>query len=190
VVIGLLPAATAVFAVLRAGERPRPLFWLACTAGAVSITLFTLSQGHGSVTPADLLLIGALLLAAVGYTEGGRLSRSTPGWRVISYALVLSLPITAPVTAVLALTTPITVSPDAVAGFAYVALVSMFLGFIPWYAGLAMGGIARAGQTQLLQPLLTLVWAWWLLQERFGLATVVGAAAVLVCVAVTQRSRT
>lgn len=190
VVIGLLPAATAACAVVRAGERPRPLFWVACTAGAAAITLFTVSQGGGSVTWADLLLVCALLSAAVGYTEGGRLSRDTPGWRVISYALVLSLPVTAPVTAVLFTLTPVTLSGVALAGFAYVGLVSMFLGFLPWYAGLALGGIARAGQTQLTQPLLTLVWAWLLLGERFGLATVAAALAVLVCVAITQRSRT
>ncbi|NUW36887.1 DMT family transporter [Nonomuraea sp. SMC257] len=192
VVIGLLPAATAACAVLRAGERPRPLFWVACAAGAAAITAFTVTR-HGSGPEgawADLLLVGALLSAAVGYTEGGRLARETPGWQVISYALVVSLPLTAPVTAVLAATTPIHPSAEALAGFAYVAAVSMFLGFIPWYAGLARGGIARAGQTQLTQPLLTLVWAWVLMGERFGVVTVLGALAVLVCVAVTQRTRT
>ncbi|MBA2888876.1 DMT family transporter [Nonomuraea soli] len=189
VVIGLLPAATAAFAVLRAGERPKPLFWAACAAGAAAITVFTVAQGGGSLTWPDLLLVGALLSAAIGYTEGARLTRNEPGWRVISYTLVLSLPVTAPVTAALAATTEITFSWTAVAGFAYVGAISMFLGFVPWYKGLAMGGIARAGQTQLTQPLLTLVWAWSLMGEEFGLETVAGALAVLVCVAVTQRSR-
>ncbi|MEV0147736.1 MULTISPECIES: DMT family transporter [unclassified Nonomuraea] len=189
VVIGLLPAATAACAVLRAGERPRPLFWVACAAGALAITAFTLTRSGVTGTWADLLLVGALLSAAVGYTEGGRLARDTPGWQVISYALVLSLPFTAPVTAVLAVTTPVHPSAEALAGFAYVAVVSMFVGFIPWYAGLARGGIARAGQTQLTQPVLTLVWAWFLLGERFGAATVAGALAVLACVAITQRTR-
>ncbi|WP_052424348.1 DMT family transporter [Nonomuraea candida] len=190
VIVGLLPAATAACAVLRAGERPRPLFWAACTAGAAAITTFTLVQHGGEPSWPDLLMIGALLSAAVGYTEGGRLSRHTPGWQVISYALVLSLPLTVPVTAVLAAATPITAGPEALAGFAYVSAISMFLGFIPWYAGLARGGIARAGQTQLAQPLMTLVWAWFLLGERFGPATVLAALAVLVCVAITQRART
>ncbi|MFI6325917.1 DMT family transporter [Nonomuraea sp. NPDC050556] len=189
VVIGLLPAATAVCAVLRAGERPRPLFWVASGAGALAITVFTVTQGGGSVTWADILLVGALLSAAVGYTEGGRLSRTTPGWQVISYALVLSLPVTLPVSGVLAFATSVSWRWDAVAGFAYVGLVSMFLGFLPWYAGLARGGIARAGQTQLTQPLLTLLWAWLLLEEQYGLATIAAAVAVLACVAVTQRSR-
>jgi drug/metabolite transporter (DMT)-like permease len=190
VVIALLPAATAACAVLRAGERPRPLFWAACAAGAIAITAFTLTQHQGRTAWPDLLLLGALLSAAIGYTEGGRLARRTPGWQVISHALVLSLPLTAPIAVILALTTPVTITPHAVAGFAYVSLISMFLGFFPWYAGLAMGGIARAGQTQLTQPLLTLIWAWFLLGERFGPLTVVAAVAVLVCVAITQRART
>ncbi|MCT9934058.1 DMT family transporter [Planotetraspora sp. A-T 1434] len=189
VVIGLLPAATAAFAVLRAGERPRPLFWVACAAGALSITVFTLTRGSGHFAGADLLLVLALLSAAVGYTEGGRLARETPGWRVISYALVVAAPVTVPATAVLALVTDPRPSGVAVAGFAYVGLISMFLGFIPWYAGLAMGGIARAGQVQLAQPLLTLAWAWLLMGERFGVATIAAALAVLVCVAATQASR-
>ncbi|WP_433253995.1 DMT family transporter [Streptosporangium sp. CA-135522] len=189
VVTGLLPAATAACAVLRGGERPRPLFWVACGLGAVAITAFTLSRGGGHATGADLLLVGALLSAAVGYTEGGRLARETPGWRVISYALVVAAPLTVPVTVALALATDVRPSAVSLAGFAYVGLVSMFLGFIPWYAGLAAGGIARAGQTQLAQPLLTLLWAWLLLGERFGPATVAAALAVLVCVAMTQRAR-
>ncbi|GAA2210083.1 DMT family transporter [Nonomuraea monospora] len=190
VIVGLLPAATAICAVLRAGERPRPLFWAACTAGAAAITAFTLIQHQGTPSWPDLLLLGALVSAAIGYTEGGRLAKHTPGWQVISYALVLSLPLTIPVTTALSFTTPITLTWDAVAGFAYVSVISMFVGFIPWYAGLAKGGIARAGQTQLTQPLMTIAWAWLLLGERFGALTVVAALAVLVCVAVTQRART
>ncbi|GAA3215351.1 DMT family transporter [Nonomuraea helvata] len=190
VVIALLPAATAACAVLRAAERPRPLFWVACAAGAVAITAFTLTQHEMKTSWPDLLLVGALISAAIGYTEGGRLSRNTPGWQVISRVLVLSLPLTAPTATAIALATPINATPQAMAGFAYVSLISMFLGFFPWYAGLAKGGIARAGQTQLTQPLLTLVWAWVLLGERFGPATVVAALAVLVCVAITQRART
>ncbi|GGK83352.1 membrane protein [Sphaerisporangium melleum] len=189
VVVGLLPAATAVTAVLRAGERPRPLFWVASAAGAAAVTAFTLVRGGGRPSAADLLMLAALVCAAVGYTEGGRLARHTPGWRVISYALVIAAPVTVPLAVVLGSVVPHRVTADALAGFAYVSLVSMFLGFVPWYAGLARGGIARAGQTQLLQPLLALVLAWWLLAERLDLITLAGALAVLVCVALTQRAR-
>jgi drug/metabolite transporter (DMT)-like permease len=189
VVIGLLPATTAALAVPLAGERPRPAFWLAVAAGALAVTVFTLSRGGGHVTLPDVLLVGALLSAAIGYAEGARLTRDRPGWQVISHALVLAAPVAVPVTAVLAMVTDVRPSAVPVAGFAYAGLVSMFLGFIPWYAGLARGGIARAGQTQLVQPLLTLVWAWLLVGERFGWVMVAGAAAVLVCVALTQRFR-
>ncbi|GAB1816862.1 DMT family transporter [Herbidospora sp. RD11066] len=189
VVIGLLPAATAVFAVLRAGERPRPAFWIASALGALSITAFTLARGGGHVTPADLLLVLALVSAAVGYTEGARLTRTTPGWRVVSYALVVAAPLTVPLTVWLALTTDVTLTGESISGLLYAGLVSMYLGFIPWYAGLAQGGIARAGQTQLAQPLLTLAWAWLLLGEAFDPWMIVAAAAVLICVAATQRSR-
>jgi drug/metabolite transporter (DMT)-like permease len=175
--------------VFRAGEQPKPLFWVACGLGGLSITAFTLTRGGGHFSGADLLLVLALLSAAVGYTEGGRLARETPGWQVVSYALVVAAPVTVPVTAVLLLTTDPHPTPVSLAGLAYAGLISMFLGFIPWYAGLAMGGIARAGQVQLTQPLLTLVWAWLFLAERFGAETMAAAGAVLVCVAVTQRSR-
>jgi drug/metabolite transporter (DMT)-like permease len=188
VVIGLLPAVTAAFAVLRAGERPKPLFWVACILGALCVTAFTLSRGGGHLTSADLLLIAALGFSAIGYTEGGRLSRVTPGWQVISRALVLATPITVPVTIGLLVTTGLRPTAISLAGFLYAGLFSMFLGFIVWYAGLAMGGIARAGQVQLMQPLLTLAWAWLIMGERFGGETIATAVAVLVCIAVTQHS--
>ncbi|MEO3810074.1 DMT family transporter [Sphaerisporangium sp. B11E5] len=189
VIVGLLPLATAVCAVLRAGERPRVLFWVSCVGGALAVTVFTLSRGGGRFAVADLLLVGALVSAAVGYTEGARLARDTPGLRVISYALVVAAPVTIPVTVGLLLFGHQSFSVPAFGGFLYVGLISMFLGFVPWYAGLARGGIARAGQTQLLQPLLTLIWAWLLLSESVDAATVTAALAVLLCVAATQRTR-
>ena len=189
VVIGVLPAATAVMAVLRAGERPSIGFWLASLAGAACIVGFTLRQGAGRFTPADLLLFGALVAAAVGYAEGGRLAKETPGWRVICWALVLAAPITVPVTIVLGISAPPRWGGDALVGMAYVSGVSMFLGFFAWYAGMARVGVARAGQVQLAQPLLTLLWSWMLLGEHTNLITVLAAVAVLGCVVVTQRTR-
>jgi drug/metabolite transporter (DMT)-like permease len=190
VVIGLLPAATAVFAVLRAGERPSRSFWAASAAGALCVTGFALTQASGRVSPADLLLFGALLSAAVGYAEGGLLARAMPGWQVISWALVLTGPVSIPLTLWLLATTDPRWTGQAVAGFAYVSAFSMFLGFFAWYAGLARAGIARAGQVQLAQPLLTIVWSWLLLGDHIGPATGVAAVAVLACVAWTQRART
>lgn len=191
VVIGLLPAATATVATLRAGERPATAFWLASGAGAVAVTLFAVIRQEavsGGLAVADLLLFGALVAGGVGYAEGGRLARTMPGWRIIAWALVLTLPGTAITSAGLLAATPVRVSGDAFLGFAYVALVSMFLGFFAWYRGLADAGVARASQLQVAQPLLTVGWSAWLLGERVGPPTVVAAVAVLVCVGLTQRA--
>ncbi|MBC6462373.1 DMT family transporter [Actinomadura sp. HBU206391] len=189
VIIGLLPAATAVLATLRAGERPPPAFWAATAAGALCVTLFGLSHGGGGFSLADLLLFGALLAGAVGYAEGGRLARDMPGWRVICWALLLTAPVTLPVTGWLLLTGTQRWSGGALAGFGYVSAVSMFVGFFAWYAGLARAGIARASQVQLAQPVLTLVWSALLLDERVDAGTWVAAVAVLACVAWTQQAR-
>ncbi|MFB4300057.1 DMT family transporter [Actinomadura sp. NTSP31] len=189
VVVGLLPAATAVLGVLRAGERPSRAFWLAGAAGAACVTGFALVRGAGRFSAADLLLFGALLAAAAGYAEGGRLARDMPGWRVISWALVLAAPITVPVTGWLLATTHPHWTGHAVLGFGYVTVFSAYLGFFAWYEGLARAGIARASQVQLAQPVLTLVWSWLLLDEPVDAVTVLAAVGVLVCVALTQRTR-
>ncbi|TDB88120.1 DMT family transporter [Actinomadura sp. KC216] len=189
VVVGLLPAVTAVFGVLRAGERPSGAFWLAGAAGAVCVTGFALIRGAGHFTAADLLLFGALITCAAGYTEGARLARDMPGWRVISWALVLAAPITVPVTVWLLATTGPDWTGRATLGFAYVAAFSAYIGFFAWYEGLARAGIARASQVQLAQPVMTLLWSGLLLGERIDATTALAAVAVLVCVALTQRTR-
>jgi drug/metabolite transporter (DMT)-like permease len=189
VVIALLPAATALAAVARAGERPGPVFWVAALAGLAVVFGFTLAEAGGSVTAADAFLLLATATCAVGYAEGGTLSRDLGGAQTISWALVLSAPVTIPVAAITAATTGLDAGASAYAGFAYVAAISMYLGFFAWYAGLARGGVARIGQVQLLQPLLTLVWAAIVLGEHVGPGTVLAAAGVLVSVVVTQRAR-
>lgn len=189
VVVGLLPAATAVAAVVRAGERPSPAFWAASGTGLVCVTAFALVRAGGRVTAADLLLFGALLAAAIGYCEGGRLAREMPGWRVISWGLVVSAPVSVPVTAWLLAATHPHWTGRSVVGFAYVSLFSAYLGFFAWYAGLGRAGIARASQVQLAQPTMTLLWAGPLLGEHVDAMTGVTAVAVLVCVALTQRAR-
>lgn len=188
VVIGLLPICTAVCAMVRAGERPRPAFWLAGGAGALAVLVFAVVAGAGlGVSTNDLLLLGAVAAGALGYAEGGALSRELPGWQVIAWALVLALPVTVPVTAVaLAVRHPVAPDGGAWAGLAYVAVVSMFLGFVAWYRGLALGGVARIGQLQLVQPVLTLAWSALLLAERVDAGMLVAALAVLACTAATQ----
>jgi drug/metabolite transporter (DMT)-like permease len=191
VVIAVLPAMTAVFAVLRGGERPPPMFWVASGGGLLAVLIFLAATGAvaGALTTADLFLLAAVALCGLGYAEGGVLARELGGARTICWALVLSLPATVAVTVVAAVADP----PHAGAGgwtaFAYLSAVSMFLGFFAWYAGLARGGIARVGQIQLAQPVLTLCWSALFLGETVTAWSVVAASVVLVCVVLTQRAR-
>lgn len=189
VIVGLLPAATAVAAVLRAGEHPSRGFWLASGAGLVAVLAFAATQGAGLFSTGDVLILAAVALAAIGYAEGGALARDMSGWRVICWALVLAAPLTIPIGAVAGATSDLSASGDAWLGFAYVAAISALFGFFPWYAGLARGGVAKIGQIQLVQPLLTLAWSALLLSERIGAATLVASIAVVASVVATQRTR-
>lgn len=189
VVVGLLPLTTALFSALRVGSRPSNTFWAAALAGAAAVVVFTLWQSHGVLSTADLYLFAALVVCAAGYTEGGRLARVIPGWQVIGWALVLCLPLTVPATALALALEPTRLTTHSVAGVLWVAAGSQFLGLVVWYRGMAAIGIPRASQLQLAQPLLTLVWSVLLLGEHLTAAAPLTAAAVLVCIAVTQRTR-
>ncbi|MCX4809794.1 DMT family transporter [Streptomyces sp. NBC_01239] len=189
VVVGLLPLTTAALSALRTGVRPSRTFWTAALAGAGAVIAFTVQQSGGAVTTADLYLLAALLVCAAGYTEGGRLARIMPGWQVIAWALVLCLPLTVPAAALtLSYDTP-HLTAHSVAGLLWVAVGSQFLGLVVWYRGMAAVGVPKASQLQLAQPLLTLVWSVLLLGEHLPVAAPLTAAAVLVCIAVTQRAR-
>jgi drug/metabolite transporter (DMT)-like permease len=189
IVIALLPAATAVAAVLRAHEHPSPAFWLAAGAGLVSVLVFVAAQGVSTIGRGDVLLLAAVVVCGLGYAQGGALSRDLGGPATICWALVIALPLSAAVAAVAADRSGLHAGGHAWLGFAYVSVASMFLGFFAWYAGLARGGVARVGQVQLAQPVLTLGWAALLLGEHIGVSEVAAALAVLVCVAITQRVR-
>lgn len=158
-VIALLPAGTAAWAVLRADERPSRGFWAAALAGLAAVVAFIFIQGVGHGGGADLELLVATVICSLGYAEGGALSRELGGPQTVCWALILSAPLTF---AVALITAPYSghAGTDAWLAFAYVSTVSMFIGFF-WYAGLARGGVAKAGQVQLLQPLLTLALAGW-----------------------------
>jgi drug/metabolite transporter (DMT)-like permease len=194
VIVGLLPAATAVMAVLRAGERPSRAFWGACAFGLFAVLLFAVSQGAGLVPDrGHLLVLLAVVLCSLGYAEGGVLAQEIGGWRVISWSLVIFAPFLAPFVAWSILGSGgaglTSAGPIAWACFAYVSVVSMFFGFFAWYKGLAEGGVARVGQVQLSQPVLTLVWSALLLGEQISILTALCALLVLGSVAVGQRTR-
>ncbi|MDI6103449.1 DMT family transporter [Actinoplanes sp. NEAU-A12] len=191
VVVALLPALTAMFAVVRAGERPPVLFWVASGCGLVAVLTFLVVSGtvHGSLAVTDVYLLAAVVLCGLGYAEGGVLSRQLGGARTICWALLVALPVTVPITVVAAVAHPPHATGTGWAAFGYLTVVSMFLGFFAWYAGLARGGIARVGQIQLVQPVLTLLWSALLLGETVGFSSVGAAVLVLACVLLTQRSR-
>lgn len=191
VVIALLPAATAVATVLRTGERPARSFWLAATLGAVAAVTFAALQGGGlgALHWSDLLLFAAVIVCAIGYAEGGLLSRELGSWQTISWALVLALPLMLPLTAIALAQHPPGASAGQWAAFGYLGVVSMFLGFISWYRGLAIGPMAQVSQVQLVQPVLSIAWAALLLHEHIGWLTVLGAAAVIVCALTAVRAR-
>jgi drug/metabolite transporter (DMT)-like permease len=191
VVIGLLPAATAVMAVLRGKERVAGTFWLFAALGALSVVTFAGLQngGIGALHWADLLLLGAVLAAAIGYAEGGLLAREVGAWQTVSWALVLAAPLMVVLTGISVAGTTPSASGTQWLAFGYLAVVSMFLGFFAWYRGLGIGPMAHVSQVQLVQPVLGILWAALLLREELSWATVVGGLAVVLCARSAVRTR-
>src|SRR5207245_5707554 len=119
-------------AVVRAEERPRPLFWFASALGVGAVCFFAAAEGAGKPQLADLWLLLAMISAGIGYAEGGRLAREMGGWRVICWALLLAAPVLAlPVGLDLAHRS-LHVSAPAARGFAYVRLMSLLLAVFRW----------------------------------------------------------
>lgn len=189
VVIGLLPAATAGWALLRIGDRPSRRYWFFAAVGVAAVTTLAAAKSNTKdLAVGDLLLLGAVVSASFGYAEGAVVSRELGGWQTISWAVVIALPLTVPLT-LLGLGPVSTADPrTAWLGFAYLSVVSMYLGFFAWYAGLAMGGVARVSQVQLLQPILSLTWAGIFLHEHIDALLIAVALVVFVAVFGSRRS--
>ncbi|MGG7672613.1 DMT family transporter [Pseudomonas sp. WC2] len=183
VFVGLLPLATAIFGVLRGGERPRAVFWIFSVLGSALVVGYAVSQGLTASPTGDLLMLAAILACGLGYAEGAKLSRSLGGWQVICWALVLSLPQMALLSVWLAPASFGEISLSAWLCLGYVSLFSMLIGFVFWYRGLAQGGIAAVGQLQLLQPFFGLALAATLLHEQVSLGMLVVTSGVILCVA-------
>lgn len=183
VFVGLLPLATAAFGVWRGGERPRPAFWFFSVLGSLLVVGFAVSQGLTASPAGDILMLLAILACGLGYAEGAKLSKTLGGWQVICWALVLSLPVMAPLTWFLTPPSLSAITPPAWLSLAYVSLFSMLIGFVFWYRGLAQGGIAAVGQLQLLQPFFGLALAATLLHEQVSVAMLGVTVAVILCVA-------
>lgn len=191
VVIAILPAATAVAAVIRTKERTKASFWYAAAIGALAAVVFAVISGGGlaGLQPADLLLLAAVVVCGIGYAEGGLLARELGAWQTISWALVLA----SPLMLVLSLTSlhhqaPAS-GPAGWGAFAFLGFISMFLGFVAWYRGLAIGPMSQVSQVQLVQPVLTILWAALLLGENIGWSTIAGGTVVICCALLAIRSR-
>lgn len=188
VVVGLVPLATALFAAWLADERPRLLFWLSTFIGSLTIAIVSLASSGGAFQTGDFLLVAAVIAAGLGYAEGARLSRELGAWQTISWALMLSAPfLILPVVNTMPANFS-AISWHSLLGFAYVGVVSMFLAFIVWYKGLALGGIARIGQLQLLQPFLTMLVAAILLHEQATWLEISAAVVVIACVLIGRKA--
>jgi drug/metabolite transporter (DMT)-like permease len=190
VFVGLLPLCTAIFGVIRGGERPRPVFWAFSICGAALIAGYAAMSSAGGSTEGDLLMLAAIIVCGMGYAEGARLSRILGGWQVISWALVLSLPIMLPTALITRPASFEHVSHAAWLGFAYVSVFSMLIGFVFWYRGLAQGGIAAVGQLQLFQPFMGLALAAILLRETVNWTMLIVTLAAVLCVAGSKKYAT
>jgi len=189
VVLGILPLMTAASAAIIGGERPGPAFWAWSSLGAFLVLSFSLSGADIEPAIGDLWLACAAISAACGYAISGKLSRTLPGWEVISWALIIIAPIS--LIGTLASWSSGVQSPDsaALAAFAYLALGSMFLGFVFWNKGLAIGGIARIGQVQLFQSFFTIALSAVLLGEQITWVPVAFASAVAFVVWCGRKTR-
>lgn len=187
VFLGMLPLATAVFGVMRGGERPHPVFWFFSIVGSLLVIGYAVSQGISPSPVGDILMLLAVILCGMGYAEGAKLSKTLGGWQVISWALVLALPIMIPLFFIYFPDDIQNVSFQGWFGMAYISLFSMFIGFIFWYKGLAQGGIATVGQLQLLQPFFGLALAAWLLHEQVSIGILGVTVGVILCVAGTKK---
>jgi drug/metabolite transporter (DMT)-like permease len=188
VINGLLPFATALLAALLLGERHRARFWICAAIGSAIVIGYALRHGF-VVGGGHLWMLAAALVCAAGYVAGGRLTRDLGAVNTILWSLVLALPLTLPVAAWLAASMPLAASGLAWAAFAYITLISQIIGFFAWYSGLALGGVARVGQVQLLQAFFTIGFASWVFGEEVDPMTWIAAAAVVAALVIGRSEK-
>jgi drug/metabolite transporter (DMT)-like permease len=188
IVVAIMPLLTALFGNLLAGEKPSLSYWLAASIGSLEIVIYALIVGGGILHLADLALIVAAIAAALGYAQGAKLSREIGSWQTICYALVIVLPVTIPLSIAYLEFNAEANEISAWLGFFYVSCISMFLAFFAWYKGMSIGGIAKIGQLQLLQPFITILASAILFAEKLTASMLVVLAIVLVSVYFGQKS--
>jgi drug/metabolite transporter (DMT)-like permease len=187
VILGMMPLASTVIGAIRFGERPSIGFWMVSLLGAALVVTYALLKSSGSFTLVDVLLVLGGICACIGYVEGGELSRKMNPRAVISWALVISLPANIVFSYLTFDSAYLNVGTFAWSIFVYLSLFPMFLGFFFWYEGLAIGGIARVSQVQLIQPFCTLIVASILLGDSLTWTNVVFAVLVVSTVILGKR---
>ena len=185
VVTGLMPLSTAVIAAIVFRQRPSAGFWGCALAGCTLVLAFAAWQSGGALSAGDGWLLLAVLFTGIGYVAGAKVAAEMPAPQVICWVLVLSLPFTLPLALWWWPHAPVRGS--AWVGFLYVSLFSMWLGFFAWYRGLALGGVVRVSQVQLLQPFLALLFAVPVLGEKLDALTLVFSLAVIAVVFIGKR---
>ena len=188
VVLGVLPLATATAGVIVSKERPSVGFWIFSLIGSIVVITYSLLQGFGSFQLGDLLLLGSIFSAGLGYALGGKLSKELGGWQVICWALVISLPFIIFPAWIKAPKDNLSNIPlNVILSFLYLALISQLFGFFLWNKGLALGGIARVSQTQLMQPFVTILASAFLINETVNFQTIIFAVIVVCIVAIGKK---
>jgi len=186
VISAVMPLVTAIIAVIKNKKQPGASFWVASSLGTALLVFFSISRGGTSSADllTDLIILGAVIASSYCYVEGAGLTNYLPGWQVISWVIVVSLPVAIPgtVAVYLATSSDYTLHLEAVFGMLAIGLSSMYLGFIAWYRGLRDFGVAHGSQVQQLQAIMTLGWSALLLGESVTLTMVLSAIGIVLCV--------
>ena len=189
IVLGILPLAMSLFAAIKYKEKPSSSFWMISIFGTFIVISYTFIDNNGSLMIEDLWLLFAILFAAIGYSEGGTLAKEMGSIGVISWALVISLPINLFASYLFYEINYTSISFQAIISLTYVGLFSMFIGFFFWYKGIAIGGISRVGQVQLIQPFLTIVGAYFLTNEKVTFLNILFAFMVLIVIIIGRKTK-
>ena len=186
VIAAVMPLVTAIIAVLKNKQHPGLSFWMASIIGTFLLIFFSISRGGLGEWDAltDLIIIGAVISSSYCYVEGAGLTKYLPGWQVISWVVVIALPIALPSSVIVYLATSShhSIHVDSIIGMLGIGIFSMYLGFFAWYRGLQDFGVSHGSQVQQLQAILTLVWSSLFLGEKVTLTMVVSALGIVACV--------
>ena len=189
IVLGILPLTMSVLAAIRYKEKASLAYWITSIIGASLVITYAFIDNNGFLIKEDLWLLFAILFVSVGYSEGGNLSKEMGSIAVVSWALVLTLPFNIIATYFFYETSFSSVSLQALISLSYVGLFSMYIGFFFWYKGIAIGGISRVGQVQLIQPFLTIVAAFFLTNEKITFLNILFALMVLVVIIIGRKTK-